>query len=65
MANKDTGLASLVLIARHYKIAVDMRQMERAYVLESGTVDTTTLVRAARDLKLKVRAYEKVSSARS
>ena len=64
MANKDTGLASLVLIARHYKIAVDMRQMERAYVLESGAVDTTTLVRAARDLKLKVRAYEHVSPAK-
>ena len=61
MPNVDTGLASLVLIAKHYKIAVDMRQMERAYVLESGSVDTTTLVRAARDLKLKVRAYENIT----
>lgn len=61
MPKVDTGLASLVLIAKHYKIAVDMRQMERAYVLESGSVDTTTLVRAARDLKLKVRAYENIT----
>ena len=61
MPKVDTGLASLVLIAKHYKIAVDMRQMERAYVLESGSVDTATLVRAARDLKLKVRAYSNIT----
>lgn len=61
MPNVDTGLASLVLIAKHYKIAVDMRQMERAYVLESGSVDTATLVRAARDLKLKVRACSNIT----
>lgn len=57
MAKIDTGLASLILVAKHYKITADMRQLERAYVLEEGSVDTNTLVRAGRDLKLKVRAY--------
>ena len=54
----DTGLASLVAIAKYYNIPAEYRQLERAYVLEEGAVDTTTLVRAARDMKLKARAYE-------
>ncbi len=58
MTKIDTGLACLILVARHYKITADMRQLERAYVLEEGSVDTTTLVRAGRDLKLKVRASQ-------
>ena len=57
----DTGLASLSVIAARYKIPIDMRQMERAYVTESGTVDTITILRAAKDLKLKARNYENVS----
>ena len=57
----DTGLASLSVIAARYKIPIDMRQMERAYVTESGTVDTITILRAAKDLKLKARSYEGVS----
>ena len=40
MAKIDTGLASLILVAKHYKITADMRQLERAYVLEEGSVDT-------------------------
>lgn len=58
MTKIDTGLACLILVAKHYKITADMRQLERAYVLEEGSVDTTTLVRAGRDLKLKVRACQ-------
>lgn len=61
MAQIDTGLACLVVVAKYHKIPTEMRQLERAYILEEGKVDTTTLVRAARDLKLKVRAYENVS----
>lgn len=61
MAKIDTGLASLILVAKHYKITADMRQMERAYVLEEGSVDTNTLVQAGRDLKLKVRAYNSLT----
>ena len=54
----DTGLACLVAIAKYYNIPADYRQLERAYVLQEGAVDLTTLVRAARELKLKARKYE-------
>ena len=54
----DTGLACLIAIAKYYNIPAEYRQLERAYVLEEGSVDMTTLVRAARDLKLKARAYD-------
>ncbi len=53
----DTGLACLIAIAKYYNIPAEYRQLERAYVYEEGSVDTTTIVRAARDLKLKARAY--------
>ncbi|MCR5834029.1 MAG: type I secretion system permease/ATPase [Selenomonadaceae bacterium] len=53
----DTGIACLISIAKYYNIPADYRQLERAYVLEEGSVDFTTLVRAARDLKLKAREY--------
>ena len=54
----DTGLACLISIAKYYNIPADYRQLERAYVLEAGSVDFTTIVRAARELKLKARKYE-------
>ena len=54
----DTGIACLIAIAKYYNIPADYRQLERAYVLEEGSVDFTTLVRAAKDLKLKARKYE-------
>ena len=57
----DTGLACLVAIAKYYNIPADYRQIERAYVLDEGSVDYTTIVRAARDLKLKARKYEGLS----
>ncbi len=53
----DTGIACLISIAKYYNVPADYRQLERAYVLEEGSVDYTTLVRAARDLKLKARQY--------
>ena len=53
----DTGLACLIAIAKYYNIPADYRQLERAYVLEEGSIDFTTLVRAARELKLKAREY--------
>ena len=59
----DTGLACLVAIAKYYNIPADYRQLERAYVLEEGAVDITTLVRAARELKLKARKYEGLKEA--
>ncbi len=59
----DTGLACLVAIAKYYNIPADYRQLERAYVLSEGSVDFTTLVRAARELKLKARKYEGLKEA--
>ncbi len=53
----DTGLACLIAIAKYYNIPADYRQLERAYVLSEGSVDFTTIVRAARELKLKARSY--------
>lgn len=54
----DTGIACLIAIAKYFNIPADYRQLERAYVLDEGSVDFTTIVRAARDLKLKARSYE-------
>ena len=59
----DTGLACLVAIAKYYNIPADYRQLERAYVLSEGSVDFTTLVRAARELKLKARKYDGLKEA--
>ncbi len=59
----DTGLACLVAIAKYYNIPADYRQLERAYVLRAGSVDVTTLVRAARELKLKARKYNGLKEA--
>ncbi len=59
----DTGIACLISIAKYYNVPADYRQLERAYVLEEGSVDFTTLVRAARDLKLKARQYEDLGEA--
>jgi len=59
----DTGLACLIAIAKYYNIPADYRQLERAYVLQEGAVDFTTLVRAARDLKLKAREYSGLQEA--
>ena len=59
----DTGLACLVAIAKYFNIPADYRQLERAYVLSEGSVDFTTIVRAARDLKLKARPYTGLTEA--
>ncbi|MBR0103925.1 MAG: type I secretion system permease/ATPase [Selenomonadaceae bacterium] len=59
----DTGLACLIAITKYYNIPADYRQLERAYVLKEGSVDFMTIVRAARDLKLKARMYEGLKEA--
>lgn len=56
----DSGLACLVHIANHFSIPADIRQLERAYVLDAGSVDLMGIMRAAKDLKLKVRLLEGV-----
>ncbi len=59
----DTGLACLVAIAKYYNIPADYRQLERAYVLQEGSVDFMLLVRAARELKLKAKMYKGLKEA--
>lgn len=59
----DTGLACLIAIAKYYNIPAEYRQLERAYVLHEGSVDFTTLVRAALELKLKAREYNGLKEA--
>lgn len=59
----DTGLACLIAIAKYYNIPADYRQLERAYVLNEGSVTFTTLVRAAMELKLKAREYNGLKEA--
>lgn len=61
MAQIDTALACLSVVAKFHKIPTDMRQLERAYIVEGGSVDTTTMLRAAKDLKLKARVYENIT----
>lgn len=64
MQNIDTGLSSLIIVARHFGIPADIRQLERAYALEKGPIDSISILRAGQDLKLKVRRLEGVAPAR-
>lgn len=56
MQKIDTGLHSLVFVVKHFGLPADVHQLERAYSLEKGNMDTTSILRAAKDMKLKVRA---------
>ena len=60
MENVDTGLSSLVIVAKHFGIPAELKQLERAYVLDKGKINTVSLLRAAKDLKLKVRHLEQI-----
>lgn len=51
----DTALSSLITVARMFGIPADEGQMRRAYVNSEAVMDTTTLIRAAKDLSLKAR----------
>ena len=64
MQNIDTGLSSLIIVARHFGIPADIRQLERAYALEKGPIDSISILRAGQDLKLKVRRREDVAPTR-
>ena len=52
MQNIDTGLSSLIIVARHFGIPADIRQLERAYALEKGPIDSISILRAGQDLLL-------------
>lgn len=64
MPQIDTGLAALTVIASFHKIPTDLRQLQRSYILNDQPIDTTTLVRAGRDIKLKVRALTGITQDR-
>lgn len=64
MAKIDSALACLVQIAGHFSIPADMRQLERAYIVDENGVDTVTLLGAAKDLGLKARSFAKVETSR-
>ena len=60
MQTVDSGLKCLVAIAEHFGIPADLRQLERAYIVDKKNVDTVGVMRAAKDLKLRVRLLESV-----
>lgn len=62
MPNVDTALGCLVEIAHHFSIPADYHQLERAYIVDAGGVDTVTLLEAAKDLGLKARRFQGVSA---
>jgi subfamily B ATP-binding cassette protein HlyB/CyaB len=55
-ANRDTGLDSLVLIARLYGLPADAGQLRHRFVRTGRSLDTPDLLRAARSLGLKAKA---------
>ena len=60
MPKIDTALCCLVRIASHFSIPADLRQLERAYIVDENPVDTITLLGAAKDIGLKARLFEQV-----
>ncbi len=61
MQNVDTALACLVEIAAHFSLPAEMSQLERAYIVDENGVDTTTLLKAAKELGLKARLFPGVT----
>ncbi|MBP1763004.1 MAG: apxIB 3 [Firmicutes bacterium] len=53
MEKLDTGLLSLVKIAKMLGIPADANQMQRAYAVGEAGMDTVAVLRAAKDLELK------------
>lgn len=64
MQRIDTGLHCLIGIAKHFGIPADLRQLERAYALDKGSIDTISLLRAAKELKLNVRLFDSLDKER-
>ena len=61
MQKIDTALCCLVRIAAHFSIPADLKQLERAYIVDENAVDTVTLLGAAKDIGLKVRRFEHIT----
>ena len=52
----DTGLASLVMVARFHQVAADPSQIKHNFSSHDKSLDEVALIRAARHLKLKAKA---------
>ena len=53
----DSALHSLVIVVRMLGLPADAEQIKRAYVVQDEGMDTLTLLRAAKDLGLKAKAF--------
>lgn len=51
----DTGLASLMLLARYHDVAADGKQLAHDFAKAGSSMDETTIALAARSIKLKAR----------
>jgi ATP-binding cassette, subfamily B, bacterial HlyB/CyaB len=51
----DTGLASLMLIARYHDVPADAKQIAHDFAKAGASMDETSIVLAARSVKLKAR----------
>ena len=58
---KDTGLACLSLISRHFHQPAELSQLERACIVKPGPADETTILRAAGMLHLKARKLSSIN----
>ncbi|MBE6102689.1 MAG: type I secretion system permease/ATPase [Selenomonas ruminantium] len=61
MSRIDSALGCLVQVAARFSIPADYSQISRAYITDAKPVDTTGLLKAAKELGLKARAYEQMS----
>jgi len=58
---RDTALACLVQIAAHFNIPADLRQLERAYIVDAKGADTVTLLRASKEIGLEARRFSGIA----
>ena len=61
MMRRDTALACLVQIAAHFNIPADLRQLERAYIVDAKGADTVTLLRASKEIGLEARRFSGIA----
>lgn len=61
MMRRDTALACLVQIAAHFNIPADLRQLERAYIVDAKGADTVTLLRASKEIGLEARRFSGIT----
>jgi len=62
MRGIDSALWCLVNIARHFSIPADYMQLERAYITDENPADTITLLIGAKDLGLKARRLDDITT---